>query len=156
MTRLLGIDYGTKRIGLAFADELGVPVPLPAIPGVDEPEWLERLAAVTLERRVEELVVGYPLHLDGSAGRRAKEVDAFAFRLTERLGLPARKVDERLSSQVAAAGMKASRKRLPPKESGELDSAAAVIILRDFLEAKDPALLPPPDDWEEEEEDELR
>lgn len=152
MANRLGIDYGTKRIGLAFADELGVPVPLPAVPGTDEPEWPERLAAVVEGRRVEELVVGYPLHMDGTAGVRAKEVDAFADRLAERFGLPVRKVDERLSSQEAAAGMKLSRKRMPGKESGELDSAAAVVILRDFLEAREPSLLPPPDGWDEDEE----
>ncbi len=155
MANRLGIDYGTKRIGLAFADELRVPVPLPAVPGVDDSEWLECLATVVDGRGANELVVGYPLHMDGSAGTRAKEVDAFADRLAERFGLPVRKVDERLSSQEAAAGMKLSRKRMPGKESGVLDSAAAVVILRDFLEANDPTLLPPPDDWDEEGEGDL-
>ena len=97
----LGIDYGTRRIGLAWADELEVAFPLGAIAGVESKGWLEQLSKVVEERGVTEFVVGYPLHMDGEVGLRAKEVDSFADRLREKFGLPVSKVDERLTRLAA-------------------------------------------------------
>ncbi len=93
--------------------------------------------------------VGYPLNMDGTSGTRAREVDAYVVELEKRFGLPIRKVDERLTTHAASEDLKASRKRMPGKESGELDSAAATLILRDFLEERNPFLLPDPEDYTE-------
>ena len=126
----LGIDYGTKRIGLAWADELEVAFPLGAIPGVESMGCWEQLSKVVEERGVTEFVVGYPLHMDGKVGSRAKEVDSFVDRLREKFGLPVSKVDERLTSLAAeeALGKKAN-----PKD-GKIDATAASLILKDFLD----------------------
>jgi len=126
----LGIDYGTRRMGLAWADELGIAFPLGVIAGVESKGWLEQLRKVVEERGVTEFVVGYPLHMDGEVGRRAKEVDSFADRLREKFGLPVSKVDERLTSLAAeeALGKKAN-----PKD-GKIDATAASLILKDFLD----------------------
>ena len=77
-----------------------------------------------------EFVVGYPLHMDGEIGLRAKEVDSFAEQLREKFELPVSKVDERLTSLAAeeALGKKAN-----PKD-GKIDATAASLILKDFLD----------------------
>ena len=126
----LGIDYGTKRIGLAWADELEVAFPLGAIDGVESKGCWEQLSKVVEARGVTVFVVGYPLHMDGEVGSRAKEVDSFAERLREKFGLPVSKVDERLTSLAAeeALGKKAN-----PKD-GKIDATAASLILKDFLD----------------------
>jgi len=134
----LGIDYGTKRIGLALADELGIALPLGTIPGVDFPGWIEEMKRVVNERGVDELVIGYPIHMDGVVGKRAKEVDTFISELTEMFSLPVHRVDERLTSVAAAESIqrkpKGKRGKRPP--DGRIDATAASLILRDFLEGK--------------------
>ena len=96
MANALGIDYGQRRIGLSFADELGVAFPLDPVPGVEEPSCFDALAVVVSERKPDLFVLGYPLNMDGSVGTRAREVDAFAEELERRFALPVEKVDERL------------------------------------------------------------
>ena len=68
--RLLGIDYGTRRIGVAYGDDVGVATPLPALVASDAPRRWAGLATLLRERRVTEVVVGHPLNMDGS--RRAE------------------------------------------------------------------------------------
>ena len=123
--------------------------PVPAIPGTNLEGWQDALAVVVEARKAEKLVVGYPLNMDGSAGTRAGEVDAFVAELDELFGLPVHKVDERLTSHAAGEDLKASRKSMPARETGELDSAAATLILRDFLEENNPSPLPDPEGFEE-------
>jgi putative Holliday junction resolvase len=130
--RCLGIDFGTRRIGLAFGDDLGVATPLPAIVFADEARRWTALGAVARERRVTDLVLGYPFNMDGSAGFKAKEVDVFAERLRTELGLPVHLVDERLTSYEAEAAIPPARRR-SVRASGIVDSSAATIILQDFL-----------------------
>ena len=79
----LGVDYGTKRIGLAWADELGISLPLESIPGVELEGCWEEFERVLKERKITEIVVGYPIHMDGEVGMRAKEVDTFINKLTK-------------------------------------------------------------------------
>ena len=138
MPTYLGIDYGTKRIGLALADELGIALPLGTIPGVDFPGWIEEMKQVVNERGVDELVIGYPIHMDGVVGKRAKEVDTFISELTEMFSLPVHRVDERLTSVAAAESIqrqpKGNKGRKPA--DGRIDATAASLILRDFLEGK--------------------
>jgi len=131
--KTLGIDWGEKRIGLAFADELGIALPLPAAVASSKKERLQRIAAVIAERRVERLVVGYPLNMDGSVGFKAREVDAFIELLEKRFRLPVFRVDERLSSHSVEQGLRGQKKK-PDRRSGEIDSRAAALILRDFIE----------------------
>lgn len=137
MSNALGIDYGRRRMGLSFADELGVAMPLQAVPGVDESGCFAALAEVVRNRNPVLFVVGYPLNMDGSVGSRAKEVDAFVDELERRFSLPVEKVDERLTTYQAKEDLRKtpseSRRR---KNRGEVDSAAATLILRDFLESR--------------------
>jgi putative Holliday junction resolvase len=137
--RCLGIDYGTKRIGLSHGDEIGVATPLPALTeGLGEASW-QKLGEIIKQRRITDLVVGYPYNMDGSAGFKAKEVDGFAGKLKERFGLPVHLVDETLTSYEAESTI-AKKSRRGVRDSGLIDSRAACLILQDFLDQQ----LPPP------------
>lgn len=139
--RCLGIDYGSRRIGLSFGDELGVATPLPALTDADEAKRWAALAAQIKQRRVTDLVVGHPLNMDDTPGFKAREVEAFAARLRAEFGLPVHLVDERLTSYEAESTIPKSRRR-DVRGSGIIDSRAAALILQDFLNQKFP---PEPD-----------
>lgn len=138
----LGIDYGKKRIGLAFVDELKVPYPLQAANQNSMEDRLDYIAEVITSRKVVALVVGYPINMDGSIGPRAKEVDHFIETLQKHFKLEVHRVDERLTSQQAAFDLqawgigsgKSLRKKRKLRSTGDLDSRAATLILQDFLE----------------------
>lgn len=147
----LGIDYGEKRIGLAHGDELGFAFPLPA---AVEPELESRLLHITEElkrRRVTDLVVGYPLRLDGSRSPTTDRVDEFIEVLTQRFGLPIHRWDEALTSSAAAESLghrkpRSRDERRAQVRTGEIDSKAAQILLQGFLDRHHGAGLPPPPD----------
>lgn len=138
--RFLGIDYGTRRIGLSYGDELGVATPLPALVDADPVRRWEGLLAVARQRGISELVVGHPLNMDDSAGPKAKEAEAFAARLAAALACPVHLVDERLTSHEAETSLPPSRRRAV-RASGIIDSRAATLILQDYLDQR----FPPPD-----------
>lgn len=131
----LGIDWGEKRIGLAFADEVGIALPLPAAVAAAKKERMRHIESMINQRRAQALVVGYPLNMDGSVGFKAKEVDAFIEELEKRFRLPVHRVDERLSSHSVEQGLKGQKKK-PSRQSGEIDSRAAALILQDFIEER--------------------
>jgi putative Holliday junction resolvase len=138
MVNALGIDYGRRRIGLSFADDLSVAFPLDPIPGAEEPRCFDALAEVVGERKPDLFVLGYPLNMDGSVGTRAREVDTFAEELERRFALPVEKVDERLTTYQAESYVNQSGGRRR-KNRGEVDSVAATLILRDYLDSRDAA-----------------
>ncbi len=131
----LGIDWGEKRIGLAHADEIGIAMPLPAAVAPSKKERLQHIERMIKERRIHELVVGYPLNMNGSVGFKAKEVDVFIEEIEKRFRLPVHRIDERLSSHSVEQGLK-GRKKKPDRKSGEIDSRAAALILQDFIEER--------------------
>jgi putative Holliday junction resolvase len=135
--RFLGIDHGTRRMGLAYGDEIGVATPLPAISSEDPARQWAGIAAVLEGRRITEIVVGHPLNMDGSSGPKAREVEAFASRLRSEFNLPVHLVDERLTSYEAESTIPPSRRRAVRK-SGLIDSRAATIILQDYLSGRFP------------------
>lgn len=146
----LGIDYGERRIGLAWANDLGVATPLPAAVQADAEARLRYIGQLIQDRRITHLIVGYPFNMNGSIGFKAREVDAFIAALEARFGLPVERVDERLTSHAATRQLGLSGKderRL--RKDGVVDSAAACLILRDWLESR----LPLPEHWEEEDPD---
>ncbi len=129
----LGIDWGEKRIGLAFADAIGIAVPLPAAVDASKKARMQQIETVLKERKVDVLVVGYPLNMNGSVGFKAQEVDDFIKVLEARFKLPVHRLDERLSSHSVEQHLKGSKKK-PDRKSGAIDSSAAALILQDFLE----------------------
>jgi len=143
--RFLGIDYGTRRIGLAAGDELGVATPIPALVEAVLADRRAALAALVRQRRINELVLGYPLNMDGTVGFKAKEAEALAVELRTEFGMPVHLVDERLTSHLVEQGMNQKQLR-EIRAKGIIDSRAAAVILQDYLDQRfPPALTPPPE-----------
>ena len=134
--RILGIDYGHKRFGLALSDEgETLASPLPAYQRRDTGQDLAFLAALVREKNVGQIVVGLPRNMDGSLGEMANEVLAFVETLKEKTDLPIDTFDERLSSIEAERVLiqaDLSRKRRKTLR----DSLAAVLILQGYLESR--------------------
>jgi putative Holliday junction resolvase len=141
--RCLGIDYGAKRVGLSYGDEIGVATPLPALIDADAAKRWVALVALVKARKITDLVLGFPFNMDDSVGFKAKEVEAFAEKLRTEFGLPVHFVDERLTSYEAEASIPKAKRR-EVRASGLVDSRAATIILQDFLNEK--IAQPPPED----------
>jgi putative Holliday junction resolvase len=133
--RFLGIDHGTRRIGLAYGDDIGVATPLPAIATDDVSRQWSGLGAILKERRITEVVIGHPINMDGSSGPKALEVEAFARRIGSEFGLPVHLVDERLTSYEAESTIPPAKRRAA-RSSGLIDSRAATIILQDYLNGR--------------------
>lgn len=138
--RCLGIDYGTKRVGLAQGDEIGVATPLPALIDADPALRWKKLGELITTRRITDLVLGYPYNMDGSVGFKAKEVDAYAAKLKAEFGLPVHLIDETLTSSEAESSI-AKKDRRGVRDSGLVDSRAACLILQDYLDQKFPPTL---------------
>ncbi len=133
--RWLSIDHGTKRIGLAFSDELEILAsPFEVWPQEGE-RSLERLARLCREEGVQALCVGLPRHKDGAESETAPLARAFAEALVARTGLPLRLVDEHMTS-VEAERLLAQRGVKPKDRKAKLDAAAAAVILHGLLEER--------------------
>ncbi len=135
---VLAFDFGFKRIGLARGDTLTrTAAPLVTVAHLaGGPDW----PAIDRHLRTlgpDLLVVGAPYNDDGSPGSMAAAVDAFASTLRERYGLEVARVDERFSSTAAQSLLReqrASGQRRKPVRKGDIDSAAAAIMLQSWLE----------------------
>lgn len=134
MSRILGIDHGTVRIGLAISDELElVASPLKTLDAQHEAE--REIARIVRDKRISKIIIGMPLHMSGGKGSAAKRVEKFAEGLGKALrhDVPIEFVDERLSSVEAEASL--SRAGITGKRARNelVDQLAAVVILQDYL-----------------------
>ena len=134
MSRILAIDHGTVRIGLALSDELElVANPFKTIDAQHEPE--RTIARIVQEKRIAKIVLGMPFRMDGQRGDAAERVEKFAERLGKELQheIPIEFVDERLSSVEAEASL--SRSGITDKKERKevVDQLAAVVTLQDYL-----------------------
>lgn len=132
--RLLGLDYGSRRIGMAISDPLGITAqPLSAIVRQGDEKDIGTIAAAVREHEAAGVVIGLPLHLDGGEGTEARKAIRFAEKVRERLGLPVAMWDERMTTAQAerhliASGVGRGRRK-------EIrDSLAAVFILQSALD----------------------
>ena len=131
----MALDHGTKRIGIAFCDELEILAsPFQTWPNDGEPV-LARLAALAREEGAQALLVGLPRHKDGAESATAPLARAFGEALAARTGLPLRFIDEHLTSAeaerlLAQRGVKAAARK------AKLDAASAAVILQDWLEER--------------------
>jgi putative Holliday junction resolvase len=142
---VLAIDYGKKRLGLALSDEHGVTSrPHATWNRVNRRRDLARLRELVRQQAVRRIVIGLPLHLDGTPSEMSEEARSFAARVEKALGLPVEMMDERLSSwearqTIAAANSnertrRGSSSHAEPGKQTPLDEIAAAIILRDYLD----------------------
>jgi putative Holliday junction resolvase len=137
--RILGIDYGRRRIGLAVSDPTGtIASPYDTIQrraGKRPP--LRRLAELAKDLGAERLVVGLPLDLEGRETNWCAEVRAFGDALGERLGLPVDYVDERMTSvQAERAVRRLGLRKVERERKGRVDAAAAALILQAWLDRR--------------------
>ena len=121
--KILGLDYGEKRIGLAISDEtLTLARELTIL---SPKEIWKHLSLIILEHEVTKIVLGWPLNMSGEMTQKTREVESFKRELEEKTGLPVEVIDERLSSQMAQnlpGGLK------------NVDSLAAQIFLQNYLD----------------------
>jgi putative Holliday junction resolvase len=149
---LLGIDYGDVRIGLAISDDLRMLAhPLETVPGADWSAATARIAAVASERKVETIVIGLPLRMDGTEGAAVKRVREFSRLLQPRLpdSVSLVEIDERLSTVSAMEKMSAAG-RTARNSRSQIDQAAAVEILQGYLDSLTGGFLSGEDDNEDE------
>lgn len=134
--RTLALDHGTKRVGVAISDELGIIAqPLEFIPAEPKEAFFQRLIAILTEKRVDEIVVGMPYNMDGSTGPAAERVERFIGELKTRVTLPIHISDERLTTSEAE-GLLISAGTRRDKRKRVIDKMAAAILLQDYLDAK--------------------
>jgi putative Holliday junction resolvase len=134
--RVLAIDMGSKRVGLAVSDELRLTVrALPALPRTPWKRLLSSLAELCVQFDVRSIVLGLPLRLDGTEGDAAEEARRVGRNLQLSLKLPLFFQDERLTSKDAESSLR-DRGLRACEISDRIDSEAASIILSDFLEVQ--------------------
>src|SRR3989304_5693754 len=104
--RIMGIDYGEKRIGVSTSDPLGITAQgLPTIERTNIQEDIQKILNIIREKEVNEIVVGLPKHMDNSLGEKAKAVMAFVDLLKKHVTIPVNAIDERLSTVRAHKAM---------------------------------------------------
>ena len=134
MARILAVDFGRRRIGLAVCDELQISVRgLPTLKVRNFNDSVAQVAQVAGDEAVGEVVIGLPLNMDGSCGEMARAVENFASQLAVLSNMPVRTFDERLSSVGAKRELDAMQAK---KHKGEIDRMAAVLILETYLQHK--------------------
>jgi putative pre-16S rRNA nuclease len=135
MKRIMGIDYGTARIGVALSDELQMlahPTETIAVARVADP--VARIAGLVAEKNVELIVVGLPRHMNGSVGTSADEAGVFAEKLKAKVECKVRTWDERLSTVAAQRALREAGKSV--RESrGYIDQVAAQMLLQSYLDS---------------------
>lgn len=131
--RILAIDYGRKRIGLALSDQLGVIAqPLGVLVRKNRLADIKRLREICANQSVDRIIVGFPVHITGENSDIADEAARFASRLTKALHIETEMVDERLTTWEARRIVPRRNRRTG--ERPEIDDIAAAVLLRDYLE----------------------
>lgn len=134
--RVMGLDVGTRTVGVAISDPLGIiATGLDTVRRAGPKADLAALEALIAEHDVERLVVGWPLQPNGRPGAMARRVDRLANALAERTGLPVDRWDERMTSKLAEralieGGARRARRRQV------VDKVAATLILQSWLDAR--------------------
>ncbi|MEE9466360.1 MAG: Holliday junction resolvase RuvX [Candidatus Neomarinimicrobiota bacterium] len=135
MTRVLGIDFGEKRVGLAVSDPMRIiSQPIATLRPDAEGLWWHQLEAMVAEQEIELAVVGYPLTLRGTHSAQTRVVDDFIVDLEKRLALPVERYDERLTTVAAKKALQ--QQGIKTGHQKELvDRVAAAMLLQDYLDS---------------------
>lgn len=136
MARILGIDYGTKRVGLAVTDPLQIIVS--GLDTIETSRIMSFLEDYMAAEEVEAIVIGEPMHLDGNPAQIAAQINRFIEKVSKRFPkISLHRQDERFTSEEAkqiilASGAKKKKRR----DKGLIDKISAVIILQTFMESQ--------------------
>ena len=136
MDRIIGIDYGRARVGVAVSDPLGIfASPLETVPSAKIIEYLQKYASA---ETVIKFVVGYPLNLNGAPAQAAADVDAFLKKLQKAFPeIPVALEDERFTSVLAHRAMiDGGMKKSDRRDKNSVDKISAAIILQSYLDKK--------------------
>ncbi len=136
MGRILGLDVGNRRIGVAISDPLHIIAsPLSVIDRKIEPNYVKAIQKIIDEKEVEVVVVGLPLTMKGMVSLQTEKVNEFKAELSQHIHIPIHSIDERLSSVTAEnsliqQGIKTGHNK------GDIDKTAAAIFLQEYLDSK--------------------
>ncbi len=134
--RILAIDHGTKRMGIAASDELGmIAQPLEFIPAEPFAKFLDRLKEILREKQVELILIGMPRNMDGSYGPAAQKVQEFVAVLKDSVAIPVKTLDERLTSVQAHRFLTEAQVRGRQRKE-KVDKSAAAILLQGYLDSR--------------------
>jgi putative pre-16S rRNA nuclease len=137
-SRVLALDLGKRRIGLALSDELGVTAQgLETLERTNIREDLSRISQLASERGVSLILIGNPLHMSGREGRQAEYARDFGERLRAASGIPVEYWDERLTTVAAQRVLRESGISIE-KRAKAVDRLAAVILLESYLDSRNP------------------
>jgi putative Holliday junction resolvase len=133
-SRILAMDLGKRRIGLAVSDPLGITAQgLPTLERTRIREDLDALAKLIVEKEVQLILMGNPLHMSGRESRQAEYTRQFAERLRERTGIAVEYWDERLTSVEAGRVLRESGIGIE-KRAAAVDKLSAVLLLESYLD----------------------
>ena len=137
-SRVLALDLGKKRIGMALSDELGVTAQgLETLERTNIREDLARISQLAADKSVSLILMGNPLHMSGREGRQAEYARDFGERLRAASGIPVEFWDERLTTVAAQRVLRESGISIE-KRARAIDRLAAVILLESYLDSKNP------------------
>jgi putative holliday junction resolvase len=143
--RILAIDYGSARIGLALSDPTGTLArPLPFLPAKADGKLAREIVELAKKHEAHLLLLGLPRNMDGSSGEAAVKVQAFAATLGHATPLRIQMIDERLSTVQASRQLQEAGKNTR-KQRGQIDSEAACVLLQAHLDSQQSFPLLPPD-----------
>lgn len=136
MIKILGLDLGSKRIGVAISDGLGITAQsMLAIEEKTADQVFEKLKVLVTENGVEKIVVGLPLNMDGTSGPQARKAESFAKDIENKFNLPVALWDERLTTaEIERVMIKADVSR--GKRKKRADKLAAQVMLQSYLDAQ--------------------
>ena len=136
MSRVLGIDYGERRIGLALSDPLGIIAkPLKVIDRKTTPDYKSEIIEIIDEKEVIEIIVGLPITMKGDYSEQTKAVQKFIDEISGICNIPVTEIDERFSSIAAKKALHEQGVKTG-HEKGRVDETAAAIILQEFLDSQ--------------------
>ena len=132
--RILALDLGSRRIGLALSDELGVTAQgLPTLQRKTRQQDIDTLREIAMQHRVAQIVVGHPVNMNGVEGPRALQADRFARTLRKSFAVPVVLWDERLTTRQARRVLKESGASIE-KRAKAIDRMAAILILQSYMD----------------------
>ncbi|MCE1187600.1 MAG: Holliday junction resolvase RuvX [Ignavibacteria bacterium] len=132
-SRVMAIDFGLQRVGIALSDPLRI-IASPFTVLKNDPQLVENIQKIVIDKSVTEIILGYPLKEDGSITTVTKAVEDFRKLLEKHLKISVTLIDERYSSSIASERIKSTvTKKMKRRDKGLIDMNAAAVILEDYL-----------------------
>lgn len=134
--RILAVDYGSVRVGLALSDPTGTLArPLPFVPAKGDAKLAREIAALAAKEQAGLILLGLPRHMNGSLGEAAAKVQSFADALRQATKIPLQLIDERLTTVQASRQLQEMGKDTRAQR-GRIDSEAAAVLLQGYLDSR--------------------